>query len=100
MLEYLLNRGDSVTLVMELIYNLLDTDTVIENDVFYFNPFSDDEDMPSFWLKTHNYQVGWYSDNPTRGASCNFDPDIETALFILDEVRRWSDDSGGEEKKS
>lgn len=100
MLEHLLERGNSVSLAMELIYNLLETDTVIENEIFYFNPFSDDEDMPSFWLKTHNYQVAWYLDNPTRGASCNFDPDVFTALFILDKVVRWHNDTGGEEKAS
>lgn len=98
MLDYLLRRGDSVVLVMELLYNILDTDVVVENEVFYFNPFSDDDDMPSFWLKPQNYQIAWYSDNPQRGASCNFDPDTDTALFILDKVRRWNGaNSGGEE---
>lgn len=102
MLEYLLRRGDSVTLAMELVYNILDTDEVIENDIFYFNPMSDDDEMPSFWLKPQNLQVGWYSDNPQRGGSCNFYPDIETALFILDSVRsvHLGNDARGKEETS
>ena len=76
---------------MKLIYNFLDTDEVVENDTFYFNPNSDDEDMPSFWLKTHNYQISWYGDNPDRGASSNEEPSAELAFFILDKVRRVYD---------
>ncbi len=98
--SYFLHHGDSVVLVMELIYNILDADEVIENDAFYFNPHSDDYAMPSFWLKQNNLQVSWYSDNPNRGASCNFEPDLDTALFNLDTVREHAYDARGKEKKS
>lgn len=86
MLEYLLDRESSLTLAMKLIYNMLDTDEVIENDVFYFNPNSDDEEMPSFWLKEKNIQVAWYADNPDRGASSNVESTAWLALFILNKV--------------
>lgn len=86
MLEYLLERESSLTLSMKLIYNILDTDEVIDNDVFYFNPNSDDEDMPSFWLKEQDWQIAWYRDNPDRGASSNIDSTSFAALFILNKV--------------
>jgi hypothetical protein len=85
---------------MRLLYNYLDTDVVIDNDVFYFNPNSDDDDMPSFWLKPQDFQIAWYKDNPDRGASANIDSDADTAFYILDKVRRYGDDSGRESKKS
>lgn len=101
MLEHLLERDSSLTLAMKLIYNMLDTDEVVENDTFYFNPNSDDEDMPSFWLKSDNIQVAWYSDNPDRGASANVESKASVALYILNKVRYSNDnDSGGEEKAS
>lgn len=81
---------------MKLLYNFLDTDKVIENEHFYFNPNSDDEDMPSFWLKEMNWQVAWYSDNPDRGASSNVESDTYTAFYILDEVRRHYGNGGSE----
>lgn len=71
---------------MKLLYHILDTDEVIENDTFYFNPNSDDEEMPSFWLKEQNIQVAWYSDNPDRGASTNVESTPYLALFILNKV--------------
>lgn len=73
-------------IAMRLLYNLLDTDSVIENDVFYFNPRSDDDSMPSFWLKQDNYQIEWYSDNPDRGASANIISSPAIALYILNKV--------------
>ncbi|MET0466974.1 MAG: hypothetical protein ABW007_27695 [Chitinophagaceae bacterium] len=87
MLEFPLSRGDSLVYAMHLIYNFLDTDEVIENDVFYFNPNSDDEDMPSFWLKELNIQIAWYRDNPDRGASSNAVSMASTAFFILSKVK-------------
>ena len=86
MLEHLLERDSSLTLAMKLVYNLLDSDKVVENDVFYFNPWSDDHEMPSFWLKEHNYQISWYSDNPDRGASANINSSPVIALYILNKV--------------
>lgn len=86
MLEYLLDRESSLTLAMKLIYNILDTDEVTENDTFYFNPNSDDEDMPSFWSKKSNLQVAWYSDNPDRGSSSNMESSAELAMATLNEV--------------
>lgn len=100
MLEYPLARESSLTLAMLLLYNLLDTDEVLDNDVFYFNPFSADEDMPSFWLKEDGIEIAWHSDNPYRGASSNVEPTIHTAFLILDKVREWkyyATDPGGEE---
>lgn len=86
MLEVILERDSSLVLVMKLIYNLLDANGVIENDVFYFNPNSDDEEMPSFWLKKENWQIAWYRDNPDRGASANIESSPVVALHILDQV--------------
>jgi hypothetical protein len=86
LLEHLLERESSLTLAMKLIYNMLDTDEVIENEVFYFNPNSDDEEMPSFWSKKSNLQVAWYSDNPDRGASSNMESSAELAMSILNDV--------------
>lgn len=99
MLEFPLARESSLTLAMLLLYNLLDTDEVIDNEVFYFNPFSNDEEMPSFWLKELNIEIAWHSDNPYRGASSNVEPTIGTAFFILDKVREWvyAADTGGKE---
>lgn len=85
---------------MQLLYNILDADGVVENDVFLFDPFgAEDEDTPRFWLKEYNYQITWYGDNPTRGAFANTESTAELALFILDEVRRavYGSDSGREE---
>lgn len=96
MLDYLLERESSLTLAMKLIYNVLDTDVVIDNDVFYFNPNSDDEDMPSFWLKKEDYQIAWYRDNPDRGASSNVESTAGIAIYILEKVAYYDgNDSGG-----
>lgn len=100
MLDYLLERDSSLTLAMKLLYNLLDTDDTVDNDVFYFNPNSDDESMPSFWLKAQGWEIAWHRDNPDRGASANIESDAESAFYILDKVRRYGDDSGGKKKKS
>ena len=98
MLEYLLDRESSLTLAMKLLYNILDTDEVIENDVFYFNPWSNDEEMPSFWLKELNIQVAWYADNPDRGASANCDSTADLALLILKKVAKYHASVTGTEK--
>lgn len=87
MQEYLLTKDDSVVYAAELLYNYLDCDFIIENDVFYFSPYSEDESMPSLWIKPDNIQVYWYRDNPARGASCNYPSTAELAFKILDAVR-------------
>lgn len=91
MLEYLMKMSDPMYPVVLLVYDLLDTDETMENDVFYFNPFSDDEEMPSLWVKELNIQVAWYSDNPARGASSNVEPNLKNALLVLDAVRSYAD---------
>jgi hypothetical protein len=74
---------------MLLLYNILDANEVIENEVFLFDPIgNEDEDVPRFWLKEYNYQITWYRDNPERGAFANIESSAQVALFILDEVRR------------
>lgn len=98
MLEHLLERDSSLTLAMKLLYDILDTGEIIENDVFYFNPWSDDEEMPSFWLKEQNIQVAWYSDNPDRGASANVESTPFIALFILNKVEIAHGSIPGREK--
>ena len=91
MLEFLMNQSQPMYPAILLVYDILDADDVVENDVFYFNPFSNDEEMPSLWLKANNIQVAWYSDNPARGASCNVEPNLENALHVLDTVRSYAD---------
>lgn len=96
MLEFQLTRESSLTLAMLLLYNLLDTDEIIDNEVFYFNPYSNDEEMPSFWLKEDGIEIAWHSDNPYRGASSNVEPTISMAFYILDKVREYAANARGE----
>lgn len=89
MLEFPLNRQSSLVLAMELVYNIVDAEEVVENEVFYFSPYEGGEDdLPRFWLKEYNIQITWSRDNPGRGAFANVESSAEVALFILDEVRR------------
>ena len=99
--EFQLKRDDSLVLAVNLLYNFLDTEYVIENDVFYFSPYGEDESMPSLWLKQENIILYWYSDYPERGASSNVPSNAETAFLILDTIRRYYGfEPRGKEKKS
>lgn len=100
MLEFLLERQSSLTLAMVLTYNILDTDEVVDTDDFYFNPNSDDEEMPSFWLKNSDIQIAWWRDNPERGASATVQSTWQTAFIILQIVTDYAIASRGKKKTS
>lgn len=98
MLDFPLHRTASLVLAMEILYNLFDTDEVIETDDFYFSPFGDEleaESMPRFWYKHSNIQVTWYGDDPGRGAFSNRELSADDVISLLMTVREdydnWRD---------
>lgn len=101
MLDYQLDRESSLTLAMKLLYNLFDSDEVIDNALFYWNGLGTEDDMPNFWLKEHGVEVEWYRDDPGRAASSTHESTAELAFFILDVVRyAHAVESRGETQKS
>ena len=86
---------------MKLLQNLMDEDgeSVIETDIFYWNTYGTDEDMPNFWLKENNLQIEWHNDDPGRAAFSNYDSSADLAFFVLDRVREsYAAISGGKKK--
>ena len=86
MLEVMLDRESSLTLVMKLLVNLL-PDLPMETETFYWNPRGTDQDMPNFWYKPANIQVEWYRDDPGRAAFCNVESTFDMAYSLLLDVR-------------
>lgn len=90
-----MERDQPLNLAMKLL-RVLFSEEVIETDLFYWNLYGTDEDLPNFWLKGTNLQVEWYNDNPDRGGFTNylyFSP--ENAVSLLEQVREdydlWRD---------
>lgn len=82
-----MERDLPLNLAMKLLRVLI-SEEIVETELFYWNLYGTDEDMPNFWLKPINLQVEWYNDNPDRGGFSSyqyFTP--EDAVSLLEQVR-------------
>jgi len=90
-----MQRDLPLNLAMKLLRVLI-SEEIVETELFYWNLYGNDEDMPNFWFKPVNLQAEWYSDNPDRGGFTNYEyftPD--QAVSLLEQVREdydlWRD---------
>lgn len=67
---------------------VLFSEEVIETELFYWNLYGEDQDMPNFWWKATNLQVEWHNDDPGRGTFSNYEYFTpEDAVSLLEQVR-------------